>query len=159
MKIKFRIVSFKNKFSMIKFFLLSALIATTIFLSGCSSSNSTSIFSFGVGKYNFTMSDSTGKKLLEGILNVKTYTKDKITGTYDFTEIYNNRFPGFSSMNGEFEGNVNEIEKKVFINTNPKIADSNVFWNLLIKKNSLTGEWNYSTFRGSGTRGKVKVTN
>ncbi len=104
------------------------------------------------------MSDSTGKKLLEWILDVKTYSNDKISGAYEFKKIYDNKFPGFTSMDGQFDGNVNNIEKKVFINTNPKIADSNVFWNLIIKRTSLSGEWNYSTFRGITSKGKVKIT-
>ena len=134
--------------------LLTALAAT-----GCSSSEEeASAFKFGIGKYKFSMSDSTGKLIAEGTLNVVNYTSNNISGTYIFTNVIDKDFPGLSSMDGIFEGNVIPGEKKVFINTNPRIADSNVFWNMTIKKNSVSGEWNFSVFRGSVTKGKVKIT-
>lgn len=143
---------------MFKTFFIITQTTISLFLFSCSSSYENSSFSFGIGKYNFTMSDSTGKKLLEGTLDVKTYSDDKISGSYEFKKIYDNKFPGFTSMAGQFDGNVNNIEKKIFINTNPKIADSNVFWNLVIKSSSLSGEWSYSTLRGTVSKGKVKIT-
>ncbi|MEP7146837.1 MAG: hypothetical protein ABI792_07485 [bacterium] len=135
------------------FFVLSVLVS----VSGCASSSDGSVFTFGTGRYSFMMYDSTGKKLAEGILNVKSKTLNNISGAYEFTNIYEKDFPGLSSMNGDFEGNIIPADKKVFINTNPRIADSNVFWNMSIKKNSLSGEWMYSTFRGTGNKGKIKV--
>lgn len=135
------------------FFLIFIIVAA-----GCGSSYEETNFTFGVGKYKFTMSDSTGKKLAEGTLNVKTYdSKNEISGTYDFTKIYQKDFPGLSVMDGEFGGNVNKTQKRVFINTNPKIADNNVFWNLDIKKSSLSGEWVHSVFRGTSNKGKIKI--
>lgn len=134
------------------------LLGAGFFLFSCSSSTYTPEFSFGIGRYSFTMSDSLGNKLVDGTLNVKTYADKKISGTYVFNEIYSDKFSGFSSMNGEFDGDVNDIEKRFFINTNPKIADSNVFWNLLLKRTSLSGDWTYSTLRGTTGKGKVKVT-
>ncbi len=143
---------------MLKTLQIITVLAACVFMINCSSSTSTPGFSFGIGKYSFIMSDSLGNKLAEGTLNIKTYADKKISGTYVFTEIYNDRFPGFSSMNGELDGNVNDIEKRIFINTNPRIADSNIFWNLMIKRTSLTGDWTYSTLRGTTGKGKVKVT-
>jgi hypothetical protein len=135
------------------------VIAFLIFASGCSSSDSDPVFKFGKGKYNFTMSDSTGsKKMIQGIMNVVTYSEDKFTGTLEYTNVYDENFNGYSSMSKEFEGNVNMKEKVVWINTNPRIADSNVFWNMKIGKSSLNGEWSYSIFRGQGTKGKIKIT-
>src|ERR1700674_4307971 len=102
-----------------------------MFLFSCAAGYESSSFTFGTGKYNFTMSDTTGKKLLEGTLDVKNYSNDKISGTYEFKKIYDDKFAGFNSMKGQFEGDINVADKKVFINTNPKIADSNIFWNLV----------------------------
>lgn len=143
----------KYIFLFIQFSILMTVITTT----GCSSSNEQAAFKFGIGKYRFNMSDSTGKKMAEGTLEIKTYASDKISGTYEFTNIIEKDFPGLSTMDGVFEGNVIPSEKKVFINTNPRIADANVFWNMLIKKNSVSGEWNFSVFRGSMKKGKVKI--
>ncbi len=144
----------KYIFLLFQFSILMTALATT----GCSSSREEqAAFKFGIGKYRFTMSDSTGKKMADGTLEVKTYSSDKISGTYTFTNVYEKDFNGFSSMDGVFEGNVIPSEKKVFINTNPRIADSNVFWNMFIKKNSVSGEWNFSVFRGSINKGKVRI--
>ncbi len=135
------------------------VIAFLIFASGCSSSSDDSTFTFGKGSYNFVMYDSTGKKtMIKGIMKVVSYKDDKISGTLEYTNVYDDNFSGYSSMSKEFEGNVIKDEKKVWVNTNPRIADSNVFWNMSIGKSSLNGEWSYSMFRGSGSKGKIKVT-
>jgi|WetSurMetagenome_2_1015567.scaffolds.fasta_scaffold09630_2 hypothetical protein len=100
-------------------------------------------------KYNYTMTDSLDNKLVEGVLNVSDCKNDKIGGTYSKDKIYNDSFPGFSSMKGFFSGRVDIKEKKVFINTNPKIADNNIFIKSEIIKDSLTGKWSFSTMRGT----------
>lgn len=142
----------------ISLFIHFTILMTALAAAGCSSSEEEqAAFKFGIGKYRFTMSDSTGKKMAEGTLEVKTYASDKISGTYEFTNVYEKDFPGQSTMDGLFEGNVIPAEKKVFINTNPRIADANVFWNMLIKKNSVSGEWNFSVFRGEMNKGKVRI--
>jgi len=143
---------------MTKVIFIFAFFAAGILICGCSSSTSETNFTFGLGKYKFLMSDSSGTKLAEGTLNVKTYANNKISGTYVFNKVYDDNFPGYSSMGGEFEGDVNSVEKFVFINTNPKIADSNVFWRMRIRKDGLSGGWNYSVFRGETSGGLVKVT-
>ena len=125
---------------------------------GCSSSQEGSKFTFDKGKYKFTMSDSTGKKILSGTMNMISREGDNISGTYEITDIYDKDFPGLAAMGGEFGGNIIPAEKKVFINTNPRVADGNVFWNMYLKSNSVSGEWNFSVFRGSIWKGKVKIT-
>ncbi|MBK8550028.1 MAG: hypothetical protein IPL53_02795 [Ignavibacteria bacterium] len=130
---------------------------TLLFAIGCSASQEQTSFTFGVGKYKFTMTDSTGNKVLEGTMNMKAKENNNITGTYEITNVYQKDFPGLSSMTGDFAGNIIPDGKKVFINTNPRIADSNVFWNMTIKKNSVSGEWNFSVFRGSSWKGKIKI--
>ena len=105
------------------------------------------------------MTDSVGKKILDGNLMVKDYLDDKISGTYEFTNVYQKDFIALGVMDGTFDGNVLPNDSnKVFINTNPRIADANVFWNMKIKSSSVSGEWRYSVFRGSVNSGKVKIT-
>lgn len=104
------------------------------------------------------MTDSLGKKILDGKLTVKDYLLDKISGTYELTNVYQEDFIALGVMNGEFDGNVIQDSNTVFINTNPRIADANVFWNMKIKSSSVSGEWRYSVFRGSVNSGKVKIT-
>jgi hypothetical protein len=54
---------------------------------------------------------------------------------------------------GDLKCFYNEKEKFVNINTNPKIADANVFINANVTSGKLTGSWNYSTFRGKDNEG------
>ena len=135
-------------------------LAFLIFASGCSSSSEDSSFTFGKGKYNFVMYDSTGSgKLIEGKMTVENYDEEKISGKLEYTKVYDEDFNGYSSMSDIFEGNVVKKDRKVWVNTNPRIADSNVFWNMTIGKTSVNGEWTYSVFRGQGSfKGKVKLT-
>ncbi|MBV6477896.1 MAG: hypothetical protein HGGPFJEG_00641 [Ignavibacteria bacterium] len=128
-----------------------------VILAGCSSGNSDSSFTLEKGDYKFIMTDSLKSKLAEGILTVKTISKDKFSGTYKFTKKHKD-FSGLEVMNGEFSGEINKAENKVFINTNPRIADSNVFWNLKFTKSSLSGSWVHSVFRGTSSGGYVKIT-
>lgn len=113
---------------------------------------------FGKGKYSFTMYDSTGKKtIMKGVMTVITYEDDQITGTLEYNDIRDKDFVPLSSMSNEFSGNVVKKDNVVFINTNPRLADSNVFWNLKIGRSSLNGEWTHSVFRGQGQRGIIKI--
>lgn len=128
---------------------------------GCSSSCTLESCSDLIsGKYNYTLTDTTDSKLIEGIFNVKDYDNEKISGTYTIDKVFNDSFPGYKSMKGYFSGNVDIKERKAFINTNPKIADNNILINFEIKKDSLTGIWTYSTMRGAVAKGNfyaVKV--
>jgi hypothetical protein len=112
------------------------------------------------GKYYYTFSDSLDNKLVEGVINVSDCEGDKISGTYSKDKIHNDSFSGYSSLKGFFSGNVDVKEKKAFINLNPKIADNNIFVNVEIKKETLSGKWTYSTMRGKigwGNFSAVKV--
>jgi hypothetical protein len=51
---------------------------------------------------------------------------------------------------GELKGYYNESTRMININTNPRIADANIFLNGKVSSSSLSGTWNYSTFRGAG---------
>jgi hypothetical protein len=110
------------------------------------------------GKYDFYMYDSSGVLLLTGELNVSVHAENKLSGTYTFTNVFNSDFGGYHSMDGEFEGDFNPVERKIFINTNPRIADANVFLYLDYTKHSLSGTWKFSTFRGAAdSRGTFKA--
>ncbi|MFA5404464.1 MAG: hypothetical protein WC358_05980 [Ignavibacteria bacterium] len=130
---------------------------------GCSTScSSESCKDLVCGKYFYTMTDSVDNKLIEGVINISDCEGDKIGGTYSKDKIYNDNFLGFSSMTGFFSGNVKVNEKKASINTNPKIADNNIFIGFDIKNESLTGKWTFSTMRGKigwGYFSAVKVKN
>lgn len=129
-----------------------------VFLISCSSSDKVSSTGYlGKGDYEFVMHDSTGKKVSEGILTVKTYSESKVTGNYRFTNVIE-QFHGYSSMsNGEFTGNINQAEKMVLINTNPNFADDNVFFNLKIGSSTLEGDWYYSAARKISKASLIKL--
>lgn len=135
------------------------LLLPLLYFNGCTGGCTTSCTSESCkdlicGKYYYTMTDSIDNKLVEGVINISDCENDKISGTYSKDKIHNDNFPGYSSLKGFFSGNVEVKEKKAFINLNPKIADNNIFVNIEIKKESLTGKWTYSTMRGKiGTGG------
>ncbi|HMQ69032.1 MAG TPA: hypothetical protein PKA90_08355 [Ignavibacteria bacterium] len=137
------------------YFLLITAMTVTI---GCSSGSEKKPFVFGKGKYKFVMTDSIGNKILDGNLTVKDYLVNDISGIYDIVNVYQKDFIALGVMDGTFDGNVIQDSNTVFINTNPRIADANVFWNMKIRSSSVSGEWRYSVFRGSVNKGKVKIT-
>jgi len=137
---------------------LLLLLSFVVYYYGCSGGCTTSCTSETCsdlisGKYKYTMTDTSDAKLIEGILNIKDHDNERISGTYTKDKVYNDNFPGYSSLKGAFSGNVDIKEKKAFINANPKIADNNVFINFEIKKDSLIGRWTFSTMKGEITRG------
>ncbi|MBS1493475.1 MAG: hypothetical protein JST55_08190 [Bacteroidetes bacterium] len=131
------------------------------FLSGCTSSGS-SDNQIELGDYAFTMFGTGGTKVAEGTMTVKNITvKDvnlpSISGTYTVDKWYVEEFPGKSTMGGDFSGNMDYTKGKIFVNTNPRIADANVFFNASIYSSFYQGEWNYSTFRGPTARGELII--
>ena len=119
--------------------------------SSCTSESCSALLS---GKYNYTMTDSSDNKLLEGIIKFTEFDNEKIGGIYTKEKIYNDSFPGYYSMKGSFSGTIDVTEKKVFVNANPKLADNNVFINFEIKKDSLIGKWTFSTMKGVAGNGR-----
>jgi len=131
-------------------------------LGGCASSGSSSDNQIELADYTFTMFGAGGTKIAEGVMTVKDImVKDanmpSISGTYDITKWYTEDFGPKSTMGGDFSGNADYTKGKVFINTNPRIADANVFFNVTIYSSFYQGEWNYSTFRGPTSRGELII--
>ena len=134
------------------------LIVMCITIAACSGGNikQNSIGYLSKGLYDFTMFDSTGVKIAEGSLMVKSFEDSKISGVYSFTKVYQ-EFDGYNSMNkGEFTGKVNSKKNMVLINTNPMQADNNVFFNLKIEPSSLKGDWYYTVSRRVSTPCRVE---
>ncbi len=120
-----------------------------LFLCSCSTSNSTKnrTNEFKKGEYNFSFSDSAGSKLIEGTMKLDT-NAENFTGSYQITQKYVDNFPGLSTMQGSLAGTYSKAENKLFINMNPKVADANIFINGKVFRNSLVGQWSYSTIIG-----------
>jgi hypothetical protein len=140
---------------------LPAVFVIVFLLGGCASSDS-SDNQVELGDYTFTMYDNAGGKIASGTMTVTNITvKDvntpQISGTYTVDTWHNPDFPPKDAMEGEFAGNADYKQGKVFINTNPKVADANVFFNVTIYSSFYQGEWNYSTFRGSTSRGELVI--
>ena len=119
---------------------------------GCVNSGNTSVALLS-GNYKYALTDSLNAKLVEGVITFKDFTDNKISGTYTKEKIMTGNFPGYSTMQGNFGGTFDAKENKGFINTNPKIADRNIFINFEIKNDSLTGEWSLSTMMGIQNHG------
>lgn len=111
------------------------------------------------GKYSYILTDSLNAPLVEGVMTVDAVTKTDIggknmynvTGTYTITNITTDTsYTAFSTMRpGDYKGFYNDSLRTVNINTNPQIADANVFITSDVRTDGLSGWWNFSTFRGT----------
>jgi hypothetical protein len=132
-------------------------------LVSCSGSDSTTKVKIKKGEYSYILTDSANTTLVEGILKIDAVTKMKdvgqdmysVTGSYTIDKMTDDTaYVGFSSMRaGDYKGFYNLLTNSVNINTNPQIADANVFINADVKSGSIEGSWSFSTFRGSSKEG------
>jgi len=136
-------------------------IVFVIAFNSCSGSETETSASLKKGTYSFVLSDSSGNSLVEGkmVLDTIKIQKDNrdytVSGSYTISKMTTDTsYHGFASMNGgPFSGYFYESTKLVNINTNPKIADANVFINAYLKGTAIEGGWYYSTFRGMNKEG------
>lgn len=132
------------------FFFLIFIVS--VFVLSCSGSKYSAV-DIKTGNYSFSMSDSTGNTLTEGDMKIDT-SAGKVYGTYSFTKKYVSDFPGLSTMGGNFDGSFEKSKGMVHLNMNPKLADANVFINAKVFRNSIAGEWSFSTYTGIKATGK-----
>ena len=139
-------------------------IVLVLLFNACSGSDSEKSISLKTGKYGYILSDSTGISLIEGEMSIVKITKQtatgdendyEVTGSYTITKnTADTSYYGFATMNGgELKGYYNDKKKFISINTNPRIADANVFLNATVKTGEMRGSWSYSTFRGTRNEG------
>ncbi len=136
-------------------------IVFVIVFNSCSGSDTEKTTTLKTGKYNYTLTDSAGATLVEGEMMFDKITKQKenadylVSGSYTIkTMTTDTSYHGFSTMTGgELSGYYSDEKKFLNINTNPKIADANVFINVNVKSSALDGSWYYSTFRGMDKEG------
>jgi hypothetical protein len=134
------------------FNLVIVLLTVSFLFYACSGSDSVK-YKLQAGKYSFIMSDSTGKNLIEGDMTLIKIDTMKVSGSYEVTKKFIDKIPGMSMTKGIYEGTYDTASAFVSLNMNPKMADANVFVKAKIYRNSLVGEWNYSTLLGSKLRG------
>jgi len=138
------------------------LIASVAFIySSCSGSDSTDSPALKKGNYSYTISDSSGKSLVEGMLKIDSVKKEPkstdyvVMGSYTITKMTNDTtYMSLSALReGDLRGYYNESLKFININTNPQIADANVFINATVNGNNIKGGWSFSTFRSGHAEG------
>ncbi len=143
-----------------KIITLLSLVFVLVFNS-CSGSDSEKSLSLKTGRYSYVISDSAGNSLVVGQIILDKFNKQKETKDYTVTGSYiissmttDTSYHGFVTMSpGDLTGYYNESKKFININTNPKIADANVFINANVKNGDMEGWWYYSTFRGTDKEG------
>ncbi len=138
---------------------LLSLILISVIIHSCSGSSGKDESSIASGQeYNFSMTDSSGIKLADGVLKILKYDSGlNISGTYTFTKNHVSDFPGLSTMQGNCEGKFDKAKQSVWLNMNPKIADANVFVASSFKNFEMTGEWQYTTMKGMVNKGKFSA--
>lgn len=132
-------------------------IILVILFNSCSGSDSEKTLTLKTGKYSYKLTDSAGTTLVDGEMMIDKITKQKdapeyiVSGSYTIkTMTSDTSYHGFSTMTGgQLSGYYSDEKKFLNINTNPKIADANVFINVSVKSSLLDGSWYYSTFRGT----------
>lgn len=144
-----------------KAFLCFAYFLSAVILFSCSSSQ-TSSSRISIGDYTFTMYDSADKIILSGTMTVSNIVNMDISGTYKITNLAQPDFQALSALSNKFSGSMDSLTSAVFINTNPMIADANVFFNLRYDytEAKFIGEWRYSVFRRDNPdmlKGKVTL--
>jgi hypothetical protein len=139
----------KKKFLLVILFLLTALVYYSCSVKcGCT----TYCSMFCEQKYKFVMKDTLDQTLVEGIMFFETADDNTFQGKYNFTKTYN-EFPGISTMQGILEGKYSTTLKKGTINTNPGIADYNIFIDFKILTKQLKGTFYLSTMTGIKYKG------
>lgn len=145
-----------------KIFLRFSYLLCALIIVSCSSSQQTSS-RISLGDYTYTMYDNTGKIIMSGVMTVSNIVNLDISGTYTITNLAQPDFAARDAMEGKFAGNIENNTSAVFINTNPMIADANVFFNLRYDytEAKFVGEWRYSVFRRDNPdilKGRVTLT-
>jgi hypothetical protein len=130
-----------------KFFFNASLLVFTLIVISCSGSKYIPV-DIKTGNYGFSMSDSMGNTIAEGDMNIDTGAGGKVYGTYSFTAKYVSSYPGLNTMGGTFDGTYNKSDGMVHLNMNPKLADANVFVEAKVYRNSIAGDWSFSTMKG-----------
>lgn len=107
--------------------------------------------------YEFSMYDSLNAVVAKGTMTVDKRESDRLSGTYKFTNIISD-FTGQGSMKGKFTGKINKEEKMILIDTNPGVADNNVYFNVRVWQDRLEGDWYFTGLRQHMTYNKVVLT-
>ena len=138
------------KASTLLFFILALII------SGCTGSSNDPNSQKDV--YSFSMYDSLDAVIAKGTMTVDKRESESISGTYSFTSVIN-EFTGYGAMKkGKFTGKINKAEKMILIDTNPGVADNNVYFNVRIWQDRMEGDWYYTALRQHMTYNKVVLT-
>ena len=145
---------------MMKITIFFASLAAVLLVS-CSGSNTDISISLKTGKYSYVISDSAGNPLVEGVIKLDSARNElyrnnyKVNGSFTITRnTADTSYHGLYSLNaGELAAYYNDSTKFININTNPKLADANVFINAYIKGKEINGGWSFSTFRGTKNEG------
>lgn len=146
---------------MIKIMILFSITAAC-FMYSCSGSDTDKTYALKTGEYNYVISDSSGRSLVEGVMKFDSISSKElfpgsrnVAGSYTVTKMTGDTsYHGLSTLKtGGLKGFYNDSAKTININTNPKIADANVFINANIDSKELKGSWYYSSFRGKDKEG------
>lgn len=120
-------------------------------LCGCAGNNA----SIQKDSYTFTMYDSLNSVVAKGVMEVDERRNEKLSGTYSFTSVIT-EFTGYGAMKkGKFTGKINKEEKMILIDTNPGVADNNVYFNVRIWQDRMEGDWYFTGLRQHMTYNKV----
>ena len=138
--------------------LLSILIMTTVYSctnTNCSTFDLDTYYLQEHTDYRFTMLTQENIPIADIMVSVTTRDRYNINGNCSIILSYTDTVVNLSSIKGAFSAKESEDDNRVYLNTNPKIADGNIIFDFRLDKDKVVGEWYYSTMKGKKASGKL----
>ena len=105
--------------------------------------------------YRFTMLTQENVPVADIMVSVTTRDRYNINGNNSIIIAYTDTVVSLSSIKRAFSAKEEEDDNRVLLNTNPKIADGNIFFDFRLDKNRVEGQWYYSSMKGKKASGKL----
>ncbi len=134
-------------------FLLPFLLVLNAFK--CDSKGKPSTSKSPVGIYNYSGYDKSGRKIVEGRLEITSVESNRIKGKWQLRAIGSPDKIGPQRGDGELEGEINPDGLR--INLNPSMNDNNVYLSGKMEGSRFHGTWSFSGFAGAINQGTFEA--
>lgn len=129
------------------------LILVSLFLYSCGDSSVAPVLQ---GTYQYTSFESTGIKIVEGWMALNPVNSSQFTGEWHFQQLTAVEAIGLQVGDGQLVGTV--VKDTIWIELNPGYADNNVSLRGTVLRETIRGEWVYTTFTGPRNHGTFVAT-
>ncbi len=105
--------------------------------------------------YAYAGFDSTGVKIVAGLLEIKIENNNRVTGNWKFDKIGNPENIGPQTGSGNLSGSLQD--SILSLNLNPNYVDNNVLLNAIYDAHTMNGDWMWIGFSGPINHGTFKA--